>query len=289
MQERGFLYETRWKWLDYISTGVIRQIFYSVARRPRNLNKVKHLISSVQSHGQYITAMMKHLISVEADEPFRPFKVVEIMINEETRMWLALSSMFCYEFTAGNSQVLKSLKCYSRHNAHHYCLREPRCVINHIFGSLQCCSYIHITHFQAFTSLQRPSYLCETQPPRHEALVSAHHFSRHLFRLRRPRRTPAMENWPTCMTASTSIHRQNTSSLLSLHSHHLLRSPLPLSPFCANIPATIVQQNAKILESNQARPFILLLTFLNSPSHIDLFPTLRQDWTPRATSGPPTG
>ena len=25
------------------------------------------------------------------------------------------------------------------------------------------------------------------------------------------------------------------------------------------------------------------------PSHIDLFPTLRQDWAQRATSGPPTG
>ena len=35
-------------------------------------------------------------------------------------------------------------------------------------------------------------------------------------------------------------------------------------------------------------PWLTLTTTTDTPSHIDLFPTLRQDWTPRATSGPPT-
>ena len=39
MQEGGILYGTRWPWLDYISTGVIWQIFNSVARRAKIWSK----------------------------------------------------------------------------------------------------------------------------------------------------------------------------------------------------------------------------------------------------------
>ena len=61
-----------------------------------------------------------------------------------------------------------------RCNVHHDCLREVRCLINHIFGSLYCFSYIQTTHFQDFPlttwSVYPRSYLCMSQPPRHEAL-----------------------------------------------------------------------------------------------------------------------
>jgi len=50
MKEGGILYEARWWWFNYISNMVISQLFYLVARRPKNLINIKHLISSVQNH-----------------------------------------------------------------------------------------------------------------------------------------------------------------------------------------------------------------------------------------------
>ena len=50
MQEGSILYETRWPWFDYISTGVVRQIFYSAVPRPYNLIKVKHSHSNITDH-----------------------------------------------------------------------------------------------------------------------------------------------------------------------------------------------------------------------------------------------
>ena len=93
MQEGGILYGTRWPWLDYISTGVIWQIFYSVACRPKNVIKVKHLISAVQYHR---LKLWWNLIPLETKEPFQYLNFCdgwwEIMIIEETRLWPTLFS-----------------------------------------------------------------------------------------------------------------------------------------------------------------------------------------------------
>ena len=89
----GISYGTRWPWLDYISTSVIWQIFYSVARGPKNLIKVNHLISAVQYHR---LKLWWNLIPLETKEPFQHLNFCdgwwEIMIIEETRLWPTLSS-----------------------------------------------------------------------------------------------------------------------------------------------------------------------------------------------------
>ena len=93
MQEGGISYGTRWPWLDYISTGVIWQIFNSVARRAKNMIKVKHLISAVQYHR---LKLWWNLIPLETKEPFQHLNFCdgwwEIMIIEETRLWPTLFS-----------------------------------------------------------------------------------------------------------------------------------------------------------------------------------------------------
>ena len=51
-----------------------------------------------------------------------------------------------------------------RCNVYHDCLREVRFLINHIFGSLHCFSYIQTTHFQALleASTHVPTFVCHS-------------------------------------------------------------------------------------------------------------------------------
>ena len=70
--------------------------------------------------------------------------MVEIMIIEGTWLWLGLVSI---QLSAGNKQVLPSVDTWWC-NAHDYCLREARWLINHIFDmqrSLHFFSYILMT------------------------------------------------------------------------------------------------------------------------------------------------
>ena len=108
------------------------------------------------------------------------------------------------------------------------------------------------------------------------------------------------------------MHRRTTSSFLSLHSHHHLCSPLrlPPSPFVTTpppspsktaIPKSSLPYWSSVSDRDQAESFIRRLAALYSlhcraqealrdpwfaptdaPSHVDLSPTLRQNWSPRA-------
>jgi len=67
---------------------VISQLFYLVARRPKNLINIKQ--SDTVSPESHIEAVMK---LGETDEPFQHLNFYDgwwkIMIIEETRLWLA--------------------------------------------------------------------------------------------------------------------------------------------------------------------------------------------------------
>ena len=131
-------------------------------------------------------------------------------------------------------------------------------------------------------------------------------------------KTPGTQNPSTSGPQVTYTRaRKRIRLIISLHSHHHLRSPLWLPPFCADNTTTLAQQTAdpKIefqspywnLVSEQAKSFIRRLatvdplhrptaqealhdpwltpiptTGTDMPSHVDLSPTLRQNRSPRA-------
>jgi len=107
------------------------------------------------------------------------------------------------------------------------------------------------------------------------------------------------------------MHRRTTSSFLSLHSYHHLCSPLgqpphfvttpPPSPSKTAIPKPSLPYWSSVPDRDQAESFIRRLAALDplhhrpqealcdpwftptdAPSHVDLSPTLRQNWSPRA-------
>jgi len=116
MQEGGTVYKTQWTWFYYISTEV-RQIFYSVARRPKNLIKVKHLISSSITD-QYIAAVMKPDLScdwqaVPASRISRWVWMVEFH-DKSRNLAVTLTSRLCRLIDTAQSQATEnSILCQS--------------------------------------------------------------------------------------------------------------------------------------------------------------------------------
>jgi len=69
MQEGSILYVTRWKWFDYISPAVIRQIFYQVVHRQdiwSRSNLWFPQVSFTLEVDQYIAAKMNLDLSSQA-------------------------------------------------------------------------------------------------------------------------------------------------------------------------------------------------------------------------------
>ena len=112
------------KWIDYISVGVVRQIFYSAAHRQNNLIKVKHPQSSSLDH--YIGAMIKLDLSwnwqaVLASQHSQweiMIAVARIILQAFPFNWRLVKDRFC--------EVPDFRKCFSRHQFY----------VNQILGSV---------------------------------------------------------------------------------------------------------------------------------------------------------
>jgi len=112
MQEGGILYGSRWPWLDYISTDVIRQRFYSVVCRPKNLINIKHLILSVQYHR---LKLWWNLILAETDESQLSRWVVRSYANwSNSAMARIILQVFLFNSQLVTNRFWKVSHWYSR-------------------------------------------------------------------------------------------------------------------------------------------------------------------------------